>query len=343
VLCPSFYRADIIHNPTWFDRFVSGLRRAVIGFLQRRRDARRDRLRGLTRNERHHERPIGDADADAVHDRTADLHRRHGHGRPGRRRARRLDRGARRAQGWHAQSTSVPGVAQRTGATIYYVEMLPPKGGRAPILSLMPAQGEVDVVLASELMEAGRSILRGLVTPDRTTLIASTHRLYSRSPRRKSRATPPPIRPCRRRGRRRGQAHHRFRHGGAGEQEQQPHLRLPVRNARRIRHFAVRPRGLRGHHQSRRRGIEPSLNAFAPRTTRRAAGGAAPALARPAKRFAPLPASAGRPTSTSFWRASANFPSRCTAFCSPASSASPISRIRPMRRISRSRRQDLRA
>ena len=85
------------------------------------------------------------------------------------------------AQGWHAQSTSVPGVAQRTGATLYYVEMLPPGAGavRAPILSLMPAQGEVDVVLATELMEAGRSILRGLVTPDRSTLIASTHRLYA--------------------------------------------------------------------------------------------------------------------------------------------------------------------
>src|SRR5215467_310429 len=83
------------------------------------------------------------------------------------------------AQGWHAQSTSVPGVAQRTGATLYYIEMLPPKAGRAPILSLMPAQGEVDIVLATELMEAGRSILRGLVTPDRSTLIASTHRLFT--------------------------------------------------------------------------------------------------------------------------------------------------------------------
>ena len=83
------------------------------------------------------------------------------------------------SQGWHAQSTSVPGVAQRTGATLYYMEMLPPKDGRAPILSLMPGPGEVDVVLASELMEAGRSILRGLVTPDRTTLIASTHRSYA--------------------------------------------------------------------------------------------------------------------------------------------------------------------
>jgi indolepyruvate ferredoxin oxidoreductase, beta subunit len=83
------------------------------------------------------------------------------------------------SRGWHAQSTSIPGVAQRTGATLYYVEMLPPKGGKAPILSLTPAPGEVDVVLAAELMEAGRSILRGLVTPDRSTLIASTHRLYS--------------------------------------------------------------------------------------------------------------------------------------------------------------------
>jgi indolepyruvate ferredoxin oxidoreductase, alpha subunit len=41
VLCPSFYRADIIHNPTGFDRFMAGLRRGVIGFLQRRREASR--------------------------------------------------------------------------------------------------------------------------------------------------------------------------------------------------------------------------------------------------------------------------------------------------------------
>lgn len=83
------------------------------------------------------------------------------------------------AEGWVAQSTSVPGVAQRTGATIYYVEMLRPKGGQMPVLSLMPTPGDVDVVLAAEFMEAGRSILRGLVTPDRTTLIASTHRSYA--------------------------------------------------------------------------------------------------------------------------------------------------------------------
>ncbi|MBV9530901.1 MAG: indolepyruvate oxidoreductase subunit beta family protein [Bradyrhizobium sp.] len=83
------------------------------------------------------------------------------------------------SQGWVAQSTSVPGVAQRTGATIYYIEALPPREGVAPILSLMPTPGDVDVVVAAELMEAGRSVLRGLVTPDRTTLIASTHRAFA--------------------------------------------------------------------------------------------------------------------------------------------------------------------
>jgi indolepyruvate ferredoxin oxidoreductase, beta subunit len=84
------------------------------------------------------------------------------------------------AQGWAAQSTSVPGVAQRTGATVYYIEMLPlpadaPPGLR-PVFSLMGGSGDVDVVVAAEWMEAGRAMLRGLVTPDRTTLIASTHR-----------------------------------------------------------------------------------------------------------------------------------------------------------------------
>ncbi|MBX2823664.1 MAG: indolepyruvate oxidoreductase subunit beta family protein [Gammaproteobacteria bacterium] len=84
------------------------------------------------------------------------------------------------AQGWIAQSTSVPGVAQRTGATIYYVEMMQANArGQRPVLAQMPTPDDVDVVIASEFMEAGRSILRGLVTPDRTTLIASSHRALS--------------------------------------------------------------------------------------------------------------------------------------------------------------------
>ena len=68
------------------------------------------------------------------------------------------------------------GVAQRTGATIYYLEMIPAVAGRTPVLSMMPAPGDVDIVIAAELMEAGRAIQRGLVSPDRTTLIASSHR-----------------------------------------------------------------------------------------------------------------------------------------------------------------------
>lgn len=44
VLCPSFYRADIIHNPTGTDRFLGKIRNAVIGFLQRRRAARQTRF-----------------------------------------------------------------------------------------------------------------------------------------------------------------------------------------------------------------------------------------------------------------------------------------------------------
>lgn len=85
--------------------------------------------------------------------------------------------------GYLAQTTSVPGVAQRTGATIYYVELFPEEAarqaGRDPVLALMPVPGDVDVVIAAELMEAGRAITRGFVTRDRTTVVASTHRDYA--------------------------------------------------------------------------------------------------------------------------------------------------------------------
>lgn len=85
--------------------------------------------------------------------------------------------------GYLAQTTSVPGVAQRTGATIYYVELFPraaaEAAGARPVLAMMPLPGDVDLVLASELMEAARAVQRGLVTPMRTTLLASTHRVYA--------------------------------------------------------------------------------------------------------------------------------------------------------------------
>ena len=84
---------------------------------------------------------------------------------------------------YYAQNTSVAGVAQRTGATVYYVELLPKSNTEhptlEPILSTMPTPGQVDIVVASELMESGRAIQRGFCTPERTTLIASTNRVYS--------------------------------------------------------------------------------------------------------------------------------------------------------------------
>lgn len=80
-----------------------------------------------------------------------------------------------RAQGYAVQATSVAGVAQRTGATIYYVEMLP-ASDQTPVFALAPSGGDVDVLIAAELMEVGRAVMRGFVTPDRTTLIGSTHR-----------------------------------------------------------------------------------------------------------------------------------------------------------------------
>ncbi len=87
------------------------------------------------------------------------------------------------ALGYPCQRTSVPGVAQRTGATTYYIEIFPVAKtalrGREPVLSLQPAPGNVDILLATELVEACRAAQRGFVTPDRTTLIASTHRVFT--------------------------------------------------------------------------------------------------------------------------------------------------------------------
>ncbi|MDA0821217.1 MAG: indolepyruvate oxidoreductase subunit beta family protein [Proteobacteria bacterium] len=86
------------------------------------------------------------------------------------------------SNGYFVQSTSVPGVAQRTGTTIYYLEMFPEvEGLGTPVMALMPVAGDVDIVVAAELAEAGRAVQRGIVTPDRTTLIASDHRYYALS------------------------------------------------------------------------------------------------------------------------------------------------------------------
>ena len=135
------------------------------------------------------------------------------------------------ADGRRVQATSVPGVAQRTGATTYYLEIGPcgsgakshahppansaapgatgDNGGPAadmrtgsgnessardntpdrhadpgagsgePVMALLPTPGNVDLLVASELLEAGRAAQAGMITPDRTTVIASTHRTFA--------------------------------------------------------------------------------------------------------------------------------------------------------------------
>jgi indolepyruvate ferredoxin oxidoreductase, beta subunit len=85
--------------------------------------------------------------------------------------------------GFPVQSTSIPGVAQRTGATTYYIEIVPVPardlGGKRPVLALTPGIADIDIALASELMEAGRLIANGFITSDRTAMIASTSRFYA--------------------------------------------------------------------------------------------------------------------------------------------------------------------
>ena len=82
--------------------------------------------------------------------------------------------------GYRVQATSIAGVAQRTGATVYYIEMSADTG-RPPVFALAPSAGDVDILLAAEMMESGRAMVRGLVSPERTTLITSTHRILAMS------------------------------------------------------------------------------------------------------------------------------------------------------------------
>ncbi len=93
---------------------------------------------------------------------------------------------ARRA-GYAAQGTSIPGVAQRTGATTYYFETYPVPiaelGGRMPVFSLNPVPGALDAVLSSELLETARCASNGLPSPDRTLVITSSSRTLTNAER----------------------------------------------------------------------------------------------------------------------------------------------------------------
>lgn len=86
---------------------------------------------------------------------------------------------AAREDGYPAQGTSIPGVAQRTGATTYYFELFPQRDPAGdPIFSLFPSAGDVDLVAAMEPTEAGRALDQGLVTAE-TTVISAAQRVFS--------------------------------------------------------------------------------------------------------------------------------------------------------------------
>ena len=88
-----------------------------------------------------------------------------------------------RASGYAAQSTSIPGVAQRTGATTYYLEVFPlpvaQLGGKRPVFSLTPVPGAIDAMVSSELLETARQIGNGMASADRTLVITSSSRTFT--------------------------------------------------------------------------------------------------------------------------------------------------------------------
>ena len=92
-----------------------------------------------------------------------------------------------RHAGYAAQSTSIPGVAQRTGATTYYIEVFPVPlaqlGGRRPVFSLSPVPGALDAIVSSELLETARQIGNGMSAPLRTLVISSSARIFTTAER----------------------------------------------------------------------------------------------------------------------------------------------------------------
>jgi len=88
-----------------------------------------------------------------------------------------------RASGYAAQATSIPGVAQRTGATTYYIEVFPVPieslMGKRPVFSLYPAPGSLDGLVSSELLETARQIGNGMTSAQRTLVMTSSNRTFT--------------------------------------------------------------------------------------------------------------------------------------------------------------------
>jgi len=85
-----------------------------------------------------------------------------------------------RHAGYPVQATSIPGVAQRTGATTYYLEVFPvlqsDLGKQRPVLGLYPVPGRLDALVSSELLETVRQISLGHASRERTLVLSSSAR-----------------------------------------------------------------------------------------------------------------------------------------------------------------------
>ncbi len=84
-------------------------------------------------------------------------------------------------EGHRAQAVSLPGLSQRGGATIFYLELA--VGTERERLSRVvfsqhPVPGEVDLIIAQEFLELARVLQEGYGSP-RTKIVASTHRVYT--------------------------------------------------------------------------------------------------------------------------------------------------------------------
>ena len=141
-LCPSFYRGEVIQNPNWRDRVVGA------------RAPRGDRLDATGMNE-------SAAGPLCIADRRAR--------RRGRRRARAVARRGgdalrailRRAR----RSRASRSARARPRTTSRCFRCRGELGGRAPVLSLYPVPGCIDLVVSSELLETGRIVRAGMASP----------------------------------------------------------------------------------------------------------------------------------------------------------------------------------
>ena len=201
VLCPSFYRAEVVRNPGAWDRDVASLPHSALSdWLGGGRAATspspqggEGRGEGVRTSQRSgtpspHPSPLrgegaGRSCGGKIANSTTSHHPAHRRARRRRRRrAHQLDRRARR-------SSRTSRCSRRRSPASRSAPARPPTTSRScrrrratarakPVLALAPGVGDVDVMMASELMEAGRAVAAGFVTPDRTLAIASTSRFF---------------------------------------------------------------------------------------------------------------------------------------------------------------------